>query len=101
VTHAKMALHCEKFDEERAERVIKNYVRMKLNVIINMQFLHVRDVLSILPNGFRKCFTPALVFDKLTPKMDPSIVLVVNPLKEKTCWMPLCIKPGNSNKFKF
>jgi len=24
MTHTKMAVHCEKFDEERAERVIKN-----------------------------------------------------------------------------
>jgi len=62
-----------------------------------MQFLRVRDVFVVLPTGFGKtlCFT--LVFDELTCKMDPSIVLVVSPLKE----MPLCIKLQDSNKFKF
>jgi len=43
----------------------------------------------------------SLLFDELIHKMDPSIILVVSPWKEKTCWTPLCIKPGDSNKFKF
>jgi len=85
-----MAVHCEKFDEERAERVIKNCS----NVI--MQFF-MSDMFSVLPTK-TLCFACLpLVLDKLTHKMDLCIVLVVSPLKEKTCWMPLCIKPGNSN----
>jgi len=66
----------------------------QLNVI--MQFLRVRDVFAVLSTGLGKLDTfftcLPLVFDELTCKMDPSIVLVVSPLKEKTCWMPLCIK---------
>jgi len=50
MTYTKMAVHCEKFDEERAERVIKNSVQ-KLEC-----YLRFKDVFSILPNGSRKCF---------------------------------------------
>jgi len=86
MTHTKMAVHCEKFDEER---VIKSsfqklgYTHLKpeqLNVI--MQFLCVRDLFAVLPTRFGKmlCFAYfPLVFDKLTRKMDPCIVLVVSP----------------------
>ena len=45
-----MAVHCEKFDEERAERVIKNSVQ-KIKC-----YLRFKDVFSILPTGSGKRF---------------------------------------------
>jgi len=75
--HAKMAVHCEKFDKERVVTVIKSsvqklgYTHLKPNVI--MQFLRSRDVFAILSTGFGKMLYFAclpLVFEELTIKMD-------------------------------
>jgi len=40
-----MAVHCEKFDEKRAERVIKNSVQ-KIKC-----YLRFKDLFSIVPTG--------------------------------------------------
>jgi len=88
--HTKMAVYCEKLDEERTKSVIKSsvqklgYTHLKpeqLNII--MGFLRGRDVFTILPTGFGKmlCFACLpLAFDELTHRIKPSIVLVVTPL---------------------
>jgi len=68
----KMAVHCEKFNEERAESVIKSSIQklgcmhLKPEQLNVMQFLCVRDVFSILPTGFGKCFVLLAPFWYLT-----------------------------------
>jgi len=77
----------------------KGYTHLKLNVI-DAAFACQGCVFHFCPVDLENALF-RLVCDELTHKMDPSIVLVVSPLKEKTCWTSLCIKPGDSNKFKF
>jgi len=50
-----MAVHCEKFDEERAERVIKISACTETRIKIKF-YLRFKDVFSALPTGSGKLF---------------------------------------------
>ena len=82
-----MAVRCTRIDEETAEKAITRIIQKlgysqlkpeQLKVI--MEFLCGKDVFAILPTGFGKTLCYAclpLVFDELTHRRTPSIILVV------------------------
>ena len=84
-----MAVRCARIDEETAEKAITciiqklGYSQLKpeqLKVI--MEFVCGKDVFAVLPTGFGKTLCYAclpLVFDELTHRRAPSIILVVTP----------------------
>ena len=101
MTYIKVAVHCARIDEETAEKPITRIIQKlgysqlkpeQLKVI--MEFVCGKDVFAVLPTGFGKTLCYAclpLVFDELTHRRAPSIILVVTPLNAIILYLTPCV----------